>query len=102
MLSSPPPITAPAVTCRILTQENHFRGQAVRSGLAAWHQISNRDGCGGLRESAHLGGGDLPQAYLASGTGISSAPVAPSVPEPYCMVAATMSLELHGCGIHAV
>jgi hypothetical protein len=27
---------------------------------------------------------------------------APPGLEPYCMAATTMSLELHGCGIHAV
>jgi hypothetical protein len=31
-----------------------------------------------------------------------SEPAAPHVTESNCMVAATMSLELHGCGIHAV
>ena len=38
----------------------------------------------------------------AGGTGNTQATVAPSVLEPYCMDAATTSLELHGSGIHAV
>lgn len=38
MLGSPPPIAASGVPCRVMTQETHFRGQAVRSAWMAWRQ----------------------------------------------------------------
>src|SRR5436190_12981727 len=43
-----------------------------------------------------------PHAVRLAGAETPSASTAPRAPEPYCMAAAAMTLELHERGIHAV
>jgi hypothetical protein len=43
-----------------------------------------------------------PARRAAQGPQDPFAPTAPPVSRPYCMAGAAMSLQLHGCGIHAV